>query len=50
MSQKFIDQVRAIVMNNISDENFGVGELASTLGLSSSQTLLFTSAIKPSLP
>jgi TolB-like protein/AraC-like DNA-binding protein len=39
MSQKFIDQVRAIVMNNISDEKFGVHELASTLGLSSSQTL-----------
>ncbi|MCZ6701681.1 MAG: helix-turn-helix domain-containing protein [Ignavibacteria bacterium] len=39
MSQKFIDQVRAIVMNNISDEKFGVRKLASTLGLSSSQTL-----------
>ena len=39
MSQKFIDQVRSIVMSNISDERFGVRELASTLGLSSTQTL-----------
>lgn len=39
MSQNFIDQVRSIVMSNISDERFGVRELASTLGLSSTQTL-----------
>lgn len=39
MSQKFIDQVRSIVMDNISNEKFGVRDLASTLGLSSSQTL-----------
>ncbi len=39
MSQKFIDQVRAIVMSNISDEKFGVRKLASNLGLSYSQTL-----------
>ena len=39
VSQKFIDQVQSIVMSNISDEKFGVRELASTLGLSKSQTL-----------
>ena len=39
MSQSFIDQVRAIVMKNLSDEKYGVGDLASELGLSSSQTL-----------
>jgi TolB-like protein/AraC-like DNA-binding protein/Tfp pilus assembly protein PilF len=39
MSKNFIDEVRAIVMSNIADEKFGVRELASTLGLSSSQTL-----------
>ena len=39
MSQIFIDEVRAIVLNNFSDEKFGVPELASQLGLSSSQTL-----------
>ena len=39
MSQKFIDEVRAIVLSNFSDENFGVRELSSLLGLSSSQTL-----------
>jgi len=39
MSQNFIDEVRSIVLNNISDEKFGVPELASLLGLSSSQTL-----------
>jgi AraC-like DNA-binding protein len=39
VSQNFIDEVRAIVMSNISDEKFGVRKLASILGLSSSQTL-----------
>ena len=39
MNQKFIDQVRAIVLQNISDENFGVRQLSSLLGLSPSQTL-----------
>ena len=39
MNQKFIDQVRTIVVKNISDENFGVPELSSLLGLSPSQTL-----------
>lgn len=39
MNQKFIDQVRTIVVKNISDENFGVSELSSLLGLSPSQTL-----------
>ena len=35
----FIDQIQSIVQDNISNEKFGVGELASALGLSSSQTL-----------
>lgn len=39
MSQNFIDQVRSIVMSNITDETFGVGDLASQLDLSKSQTL-----------
>lgn len=39
MSQKFIDEVRAIVLSNFSDEKFGAPDLASKLGLSSSQTL-----------
>ena len=39
MNQEFIDQVRTIVVKNISDENFGVSELSSLLGLSPSQTL-----------
>ena len=39
MSQNFIDQVRSIVLSNLSDEKFGVRELSSLLGLSSSKTL-----------
>ena len=39
MNQKFIDKVHSIVIKNISDENFGVRELSSLLGLSPSQTL-----------
>ncbi|MBT8303556.1 MAG: helix-turn-helix domain-containing protein [Bacteroidia bacterium] len=39
MGQLFIDEVRAIVLKNISNEKFGVGDLSSQLGLSSSQTL-----------
>jgi TolB-like protein/AraC-like DNA-binding protein len=39
LNQEFIDQVRTIVVKNISDENFGVSELSSLLGLSPSQTL-----------
>ena len=39
MHQKFIDQVHSIILKNISDENFGVRELSSLLGLSPSQTL-----------
>ena len=39
MSKNFIDEVRSIVINNITNENFGVRELASALNLSSSQTL-----------
>ena len=39
MSQDFIDQVRALIMSNISDEKFGKQSLASKLGLSPSQTL-----------
>ena len=39
MTKNFIDQVRSIVLNNISDEKFGVQELASLLNLSTSHTL-----------
>ena len=39
MNQKFIDKVKAIILDNLSDQNFGVRELSSLLNLSSSQTL-----------
>jgi len=39
MSKSFIDNVRNIVLSNLTDENFGVRELAASLSLSSSQTL-----------
>jgi len=39
MSKIFIDEVRSIVLSNMTNENFGVRELASSLNLSSSQTL-----------
>ena len=39
MAKLFIDKVRAIVAQNLSNENFGTSELASKLGLSNSQTL-----------
>jgi AraC-like DNA-binding protein len=39
MSQSFIDKIQGVLMSNISNEKFGVRELASTLGLSKSQTL-----------
>jgi len=39
MSKSFIDEVQSIVISNLADENFGVRELASSLNLSSSQTL-----------
>ena len=39
MSKSFIDEVRSIVISNISDEQFGVRELSNLLKLSSSQTL-----------
>ncbi len=39
MGQLFIDEVRAIVLSNLSNEKFGTKELASELGLSTSQTL-----------
>lgn len=45
MNQEFIDQVSSIVLKNISDENFGVRELSSLLGLSPSQTLRKIKAI-----
>ena len=38
-SKSFINQVHGIIISNISDENFGVNNLASILGLSTSQTL-----------
>ena len=39
MSKRFIDKAHRIVMSNITDESFGVNNLASLLGLSTSQTL-----------
>jgi TolB-like protein/AraC-like DNA-binding protein/predicted Zn-dependent protease len=39
MSKSFIDDIRSIVIDNMSNESFGVRELASSLNLSSSQTL-----------
>ena len=39
MGTLFIDKVRAIVLKNVSNDQFTVGELASELGLSKSQTL-----------
>lgn len=45
MGKLFIDKVRTIVLNNISNEKFGVGDLASELGLSKSQTLRKVKAV-----
>ena len=39
MDKSFIDKLHNIVLNHIADENFGVGNLASLFGLSTSQTL-----------
>ena len=38
-SDSFINQVYKIVISNLSDEKFGASDLASVLGLSTSQTL-----------
>lgn len=45
MEKFFIDKVHNIVINNITNENFGVGKLASLIGLSTSQTLKKVRAI-----
>jgi TolB-like protein/AraC-like DNA-binding protein/Tfp pilus assembly protein PilF len=39
MDKSFIDKLHEIVINHLADENFGAGNLASLLGLSTSQTL-----------
>jgi len=39
MSENFIDEVWSIVKSNISDEKFGVSDLSTAFGLSSSQSL-----------
>ncbi|MFV0591656.1 MAG: helix-turn-helix domain-containing protein [Draconibacterium sp.] len=39
MSESFIDKVRHIIQQRLQDENFGVSDLASELGLSRSQAL-----------
>ncbi len=39
MDKIFVDNLQNIVLNHITDENFGAGNLASLLGLSTSQTL-----------
>ena len=39
MDKKFIDQAHDIVINNLTDEKFGVQKLASKIGLSPSQAL-----------
>ena len=36
MGQKFIDKVRALVLINLSNDKFGVNELANELNLSKS--------------
>ena len=45
MGKDFIDKVHDIVINNITNENFGVVKLASLIGLSTSQTLKKVRAI-----
>ena len=45
MSKSFIDDVRSNVISNLTDENFGVRELALSLNLSSSQTLRKVKAV-----
>jgi len=45
LSNKFIDEVRNIVKSNLSNENFGVRELAASLNLSTSQTLRKVKAV-----
>jgi len=39
MDKSFINNVHEIVINHLADEDFGAGNLASILGLSTSQTL-----------
>lgn len=39
MDKSFTENLQNIVLNHIADENFGAGNLASLLGLSTSQTL-----------
>ena len=39
MDKIFVDNLQNIVLNHIADESFGAGNLASLLGLSTSQTL-----------
>ena len=41
MSQNFIAQVRAIVLQNISDENFGLREFALQLACWCGMEILF---------
>ena len=38
MEDSFIDKVKQIILDHLDDENFGVGELASEIGLSKTQT------------
>jgi len=38
MQNPFIDKIRQIILDHLDDEKFGVGELASEIGLSKSQT------------
>ncbi len=39
MDKSFIDNLDETVINHLTDENFGAGNLASLLDLSKSQTL-----------
>ena len=45
MDKGFIDRIHKIIITNIANENFGVGDLASLIGLSTSQTLRKVRAI-----
>lgn len=39
MAETFINKIKLIILNNIENEQFGVGDLSNELGLSRSQTL-----------
>ena len=40
MDKSFIDNLHEIVIEQLSDENFGIGNLVTPIDLSTSQTLM----------